>query len=902
MTSNGTRAAVQITSVSLNNGQLITVFDSATVSGDSYCTVNGSGTDCASLFNAGADTFALDRPILDNDDGPNADWEWGISTTHTMTGTTDDVFQFSGGPMAIWVRELSSNRLSFYYGRSSNKITFTSTADLLTTGQLYQISITYDGGTTGQNSDTASHDAYESRFQITIAAITEPGAPRSLSATSGDGQVALSWNAPTSNGNSAITDYGVQFSSDGGTSWSTFDDGVSTSTSTTVTGLSNGTEYTFRVSATNEIGTGNPSSTAVATPATTPGKPTGLSTTSGDGQVELSWTAPADNGGKTITGYTVEKNCADSGWSPATTTSGATSATVTSLTNGVSCDFRVSATNSVGTGDPSDAETATPAAVPDKPTLSATSGDGQVELSWTAPADNGSSITDYGVQFSSDGGTSWSTFDDGVSTSTSATVTGLSNGTEYTFRVAATNSVGTGDPSDTNTVTPAAVPDQPMLSATPGNQQVELSWTAPADNGSLITDYTVTVSPPHGNCTPVVTSCTVDGLANGTGYTFTVTATNGVGDGPASDPVTATPVAVPDTTTPTSTFALDPDLDGDGLTGTQEDEIGTDPDNPDTDGDGLDDGDEVARGTDPLDGDTDGDGFSDGTEVNELGSDPLDPDDPGADADADGLPDATEREIGTDPENPDTDGDGFDDLTEVNRGTDPLDPNDPGVDCDSDRFADSEELEYGTDPCDPDTDDDGVIDGDEVDAGTDPLDSDSDNDGLDDGEEAELGTDPNADDTDGDGLGDGDEASLGTDPLDADSDDDGMSDGEEVNQLGSDPLDPGLGFTREAILDRIESSPDDDIEVDRDSGSSFPLWMLLLAAPALIGVLVVARKRKPHCLHCGKALTDTDGSLLDPDGSAGCPVNPDGDHHETAGTDKSLATTESPPGGRAGEI
>ncbi|MDP7208654.1 MAG: hypothetical protein QF523_02150, partial [Acidimicrobiales bacterium] len=181
MTSNGTRAAVQITSVSLNNGQLITVFDSATVSGDSYCTVNGSGTDCASLFNAGADTFALDRPILGNDDGPNADWEWGISTTHTMTGTTDDVFQFSGGPMAIWVRELSSNRLSFYYGRSSNKITFTSTADLLTTGQLYQISITYDGGTTGQNSDTASHDAYESRFQITIAAITEPGAPRSLS-------------------------------------------------------------------------------------------------------------------------------------------------------------------------------------------------------------------------------------------------------------------------------------------------------------------------------------------------------------------------------------------------------------------------------------------------------------------------------------------------------------------------------------------------------------------------------------------------------------------------------------------------------------------------------------------------------------------------------------------------
>ncbi|MDP6648550.1 MAG: hypothetical protein QF796_00275, partial [Acidimicrobiales bacterium] len=61
-------------------------------------------------------------------------------------------------------------------------------------------------------------------------------------------------------------------------------------------------------------------------------------------------------------------------------------------------------------------------------------------------------------------------------------------------------------------------------------------------------------------------------------------------------------------------------------------------------------------------------------------------------------------------------------------------------------------------------------------------------------------------------------------------------------------------------------------------------------------------KRKPHCMHCGKTLTDTDGNLVDPDGSADCPDNPDGDHHETAGTDKSPATAESPPGGRAGEI
>ncbi|MDP7353434.1 MAG: fibronectin type III domain-containing protein, partial [Acidimicrobiales bacterium] len=179
-----------------------------------------------------------------------------------------------------------------------------------------------------------------------------------------------------------------------------------------------------------------------------------------------------------------------------------------------------------GDGPASDQVTATPAAVPDQPSLSATPGNQQVELSWTAPADNGSLITDYTVTVSPPDGTC-------TPVATSCTVDGLNNGTGYTFTVTATNADGDGPASDQVTATPAAVPDKPTgLSATSGDGQVELSWTAPADNGSSITDYTVTVSPPHGNCTPVVTSCTVVGLANGTEYTFTVTATNGVGDGP----------------------------------------------------------------------------------------------------------------------------------------------------------------------------------------------------------------------------------------------------------------------------------------------------------------------------------------------------------------------------------
>ncbi len=354
------------------------------------------------------------------------------------------------------------------------------------------------------------------------------------------------------------------------------------------------------------------------------------------------------------------------------------------------------------------------------------------------------------------------------------------------------------------------------------------------------------------------------------------------------------------TTTTSTTLALDPDLDGDQLTASQEDEFGTDPDDPDTDDDGLGDGDEVARGTDPLDEDTDGDGIGDGDEVLELDSDPLDPNDPGIDSDGDGLPDNVEDDIGTDPNDPDTDGDGIDDKQELDRGTDPLDPSDPGVDSDDDRFADAEEIAFGTDPFDPDTDDDGLLDGDEVDAGLNPLDPDTDNDGISDGDEVAIGTDPTNPDSDGDGLIDGDEDTLGTDPNDADTDNDGFSDGEEVNQLGTDPLDPndpGSGFTRSALV--TPQQPDPDPDPGPDDGGGFP-WWALLALPA-VAILIAAAKRPQECRHCEKDVTEQDGILVDRNDNPECPDNPDGNHHETTPRGQQPAT-DNASGDRATEI
>ena len=374
----------------------------------------------------------------------------------------------------------------------------------------------------------------------------------------------------------------------------------------------------------------------------------------------------------------------------------------------------------------------------------------------------------------------------------------------------------------------------------------------------------------------------------------------GVNDGDevarGTNPLDAGDDVVVETTT--TTLALDPDLDGDQLTASQEDDFGTDPDDPDTDDDGCGDGDEVARGTDPTNPDTDGDGYGDCEELNDLVSDPLDPTDPGIDTDDDGLPDELEEEIGTDPEDDDTDDDKFGDKQEFDRGTDPLDPNDPGDDCDNDNFADIEELAFGTDECDPDTDDDGLLDGYEIDAGTNPLDPDTDNDGISDGDELAAGTNPNKDDTDGDGLTDGDEQSLGTSPDDADTDGDGFSDGEEVNQLGTDPLDPndpGSGFTRTGLLGAQIPQPDTD-----NDGGGFP-WWILLAIPLLLLLLIVA-KRPQRCRHCEKNVSERDGILVDRNDNPECSDNPDGNHHEPKPKWQLPANPESPPSGRAGEI
>jgi hypothetical protein len=215
-------------------------------------------------------------------------------------------------------------------------------------------------------------DVSNTNFTIVAGSNNAPGAPTGVAGTGGNAQVALSWTAPESNGGSAITGYQVQVATSSGGTYSNAAGCPTNSTTSacTVTGLTNGTPYFFKVAAINAVGTGDYSSASSGVTAmTVPGAPTGVAGTPGNTEVVVSWTAPGSNGGSAMTGYQVQVATSAGGtYSNAAgcpTSSTATSCTSTGLANGTQYFFKAAAINAVGTGVYSSASSGvTPAPTP----------------------------------------------------------------------------------------------------------------------------------------------------------------------------------------------------------------------------------------------------------------------------------------------------------------------------------------------------------------------------------------------------------------------------------------------------------------------------------------------------------------------------------------------------------
>ncbi len=277
-----------------------------------------------------------------------------------------------------------------------------------------------------------------------------------------------------------------------------------------------------------------------------PPAPTITSVTAGNKSASVSFTT-GDLQGVPVTKYQYSTD--GTTWTDA---SGTTSPlTITGLTAGVSTVIYLKQFNSYGGSGASSASTSfTPYDVPSTPTItSVVAGDTQIVVNYNTSALNGLSIT--GAQYSLNGGA----YTNAVTYSSSTvTVTGLTNGTSYTVAIKVITSAGTSPASTTSSsIMPYPAPAAPgaptITGVTWGNGTASIAFTDGSNTGPSILGYKYSVSGGSysvaaGTTSPLV----ITGLTNNTSYTFTIKAFNAGGDSAASNSSTAgKPYALPST-------------------------------------------------------------------------------------------------------------------------------------------------------------------------------------------------------------------------------------------------------------------------------------------------------------------------------------------------------------------
>ena len=308
---------------------------------------------------------------------------------------------------------------------------------------------------------------------VTGTPLTVASSPSTLTATTNsDTVIDLSWDAPSTTGGSTIIGYLI-VSHSGDDNFveiaDTRDDADPTATTYSDTGLTPNTAYSYKVSTITDAGNSEPSGTSSATTLSIPSAPTNLTTIPDDESMNLSWTAPTTIGGSALTQYTVEYSeigdFSDAVQIIINDDPLLNSVALSSLTNGQDYTFRVLAINPVGSSPWSETIIDSPFTTPDTiADLTAARGPSDATLSWTEPNDNGRTISEYLIEFSTTGA-----FDaDTPSFTTSgsppenfAVVPDLTPGQTTTFRVTSTNLAGDSTPSNVASATPAIAPEPP---------------------------------------------------------------------------------------------------------------------------------------------------------------------------------------------------------------------------------------------------------------------------------------------------------------------------------------------------------------------------------------------------------------------------------------------------------
>ena len=359
--------------------------------------------------------------------------------------------------------------------------------------------------------------------------------------------IELDWFEPDDNGGAEVTNYQLQFSTNG-VDW--VDEILQLDLVYIDTGLTHNTTYYYRVAAINSAGQGlYTSALEVLTSASVPDAPTALRVVSKTSDtINLAWTAPVDNGGSDLINYYLD--ISSDGITYNITETIAASITTyahTGLNEGDTFYYRVSVDSASGNSvESTPLEVTTTVAIPDSPTnlrVDAT-GDDRILLRWDAPS--GGVITGYRVQRSITGiSGSWTS--EGTTPNHTISITGLNRGTTRYYRVATYNDSGTSAYTAFGSATTWNVPDAPALTADAvSHSRINLSWTTPSDNGDAISLYTLETSLTGNGSWNVLTTQAGTTYAH-TGITnhnrahfYRVLATNSVGNSDWSDNASAT--------------------------------------------------------------------------------------------------------------------------------------------------------------------------------------------------------------------------------------------------------------------------------------------------------------------------------------------------------------------------
>jgi hypothetical protein len=262
----------------------------------------------------------------------------------------------------LLVNRTTTDTLRFGFWVSGNTSVYYQRDDTLQSGK----DISYDSGSSANATTfvTAGNLYTDASLVGDYGYYTLPTSPQSISLTAGQGQVSVSWTSPADFGGTGITSYTLQRATNAG-----FTTGVVTTTgltglSTTVTGLTNGTAYYFRVYAVNAVGTAAGTGSAWRTAgssvtptasATVPGAPTSpiaqQQSPQNSNGLFFDWTAPASNGGSALTGYAVQYSTVEDQFgSPVMTGSTSSFFNINGLLSGATYYMRVAAVNAIGTG------------------------------------------------------------------------------------------------------------------------------------------------------------------------------------------------------------------------------------------------------------------------------------------------------------------------------------------------------------------------------------------------------------------------------------------------------------------------------------------------------------------------------------------------------------------------